>query len=159
MSCATVVSMPVRNSSAKLRLDASPQQEEQGRNATVLKPVTSKQLSTKLTVALVVVTVGFVVVAVVVCTNFIAGFGEFEEQANSTLGMTAAEAIAVMGDPSRTFGGSEYLSDHQAGIAKRYAPDPPVIEVDIVLRFYYVNSMALLFIKDGVVVDVYYGET
>ena len=117
------------------------------------------QPSPKLIVALVVVAVGLVVVAVAIFTHFIAGFGEFEERANSTFGMTAAEAITVMGDPSRTFSGAEYLSDHQAGIAATYAPDPPVVEVDIVLAFRYENSMALLFIKDGAVIEVYYGAT
>ena len=125
----------------------------------VQEPVKSKQASKKLTLAFFVMLIGTTAVSIVVFTNYTTGSAEFKDQARSTTGMTAAEAVAVMGKPFRTLTGAEYTSEFRSGFVRSYEPDPPRVDADIVLAYHYSISMALLFIKDGVVVDVYYGET
>ena len=103
--------------------------------------------------------IGVIAVGIVVFTNYATGSAKFKDQARSTFGMTAAEAVAVMGEPLRTLTGAEYTSEYRSGFVRSYEPDPPRVDADIVLAYHYSISMALLFIKDGVVIEVYYGET
>ena len=103
--------------------------------------------------------IGVIAVGIVVFTNYATGSAKFKDQARSTFGMTAAEAVAVMGEPLRTLTGAEYTSEFRSGFASSHEPDPPRVDADIVLQFYYVVWLALLFIKDDVVFEVYIGGT
>lgn len=107
---------------------------------------------------LVVATVCIVTYTAYTFSKAFAGFSEFEQRAKSTIGMTRLESIEVMGDPIRIMTGAEYAAEREA-IGESYAPNPPEVDADSVLRFGYMNSMALIYIENGMVTEVYVGAT
>lgn len=109
-------------------------------------------------IVLVVATVFIVTYTAYTFSRAFAGYSEFEQRAMSTVGMTRLESIEIMGEPIRILTGDDYSAERKA-IGEVYAPNPPAVEADFVLRFGYMNSMALIYIENDMVTEVYVGAT
>ena len=74
------------------------------------------------------------------------------------VGKPVEAAIQAMGQPDRTYTSAEYRAV-QPDIAASYNPDPPDIRADRVLEYGEGVRILLLFVDEGVVVQIYTGAT
>jgi len=78
---------------------------------------------------------------------------------SKTVGLSKQEVVGRFGPAEKTYSYSKYADSHQKDIAHSFEPDPPNADCDEVLQYSELATMALFFVKDGVVVKTYSGGT
>lgn len=83
---------------------------------------------------------------------------QFEKTVLAQKGRSIEAAMKTLGKPFRTMGFGQYKA-HLPSYADSLWPDPPLVQCDQVYQYQEVATVGFLFVRNGIVVEIYVGGT
>lgn len=90
---------------------------------------------------------------------FVAPQIRFQTTTKSMMGKSRQDVLKEMGQPKASYSYKTYHDERHSTVVAGYEPDPPLIECDEVLEYSEMATLALIFVKNDIVIGTYSGGT